>query len=162
MFVRSIYEVQKTYEAIGTVKRLSDRIVGIGPINIIGLDGILAWLPVPGVAAGYSILASLFILGNGVRARISPVTFVQTVILLAIDAGISGFDGLIPFLPVSGLADTLFQGHLYASHIVQKDIEKTLYLEESGRAAHSSGQHASNVAQMKATKGKKRLVYLLK
>lgn len=161
MFVRSVYEVQKTYDAVGTIKRLSDRIIGIGPINIIGLDGLLAWLPVPGVAAGYSILASLFILANGVRARISPVAFVQTLLVLAIDSGVSVFDGFIPLLGVSGLADTLFQGHLYASHIVQKEIEKTLYIEESGREAHTSGRHAEHLARLKATRGKKRLVYLL-
>ncbi|MDC7693542.1 DUF4112 domain-containing protein [Asticcacaulis currens] len=161
MFVRSAYEVQKTYDSIGTIKRLSDRIVGIGPINIIGLDGLLSWVPVPGVAAGYSIIASLFILINAVRVRISPITFVQTLIVLSIDAGISGFDGIIPLLPVSGLADTLFQGHLYAAHIVQKEIEKTLYIEESGREAYASGRHKDHLATLKSTRGKKRLVYLL-
>lgn len=157
MFVRSVYDVQKVYDSVGTIKRLSDRIIGIGPINLIGLDGILAW--VPGVGTVYSIGASLFIMANGIRVRMSPVTFVQTSIILLIDSGVSGLESFIPFLPA--ITDTLFQGHLYASHIVQKEIEKTLYLEESGREAHASGRHRDNLALMKATKGKKRLVYLL-
>ncbi|MDC7683861.1 DUF4112 domain-containing protein [Asticcacaulis sp. BYS171W] len=157
MFVRTTYDVQRVYDSVGTIKRLSDRIIGIGPINIIGLDGILAW--VPGVGTVYSIGASLFIMANGIRVRMSPITFVQTSIILLIDSGVSGLESFIPFLPA--ITDTLFQGHLYASHIVQKEIEKTLYLEESARAAHSSERHHDNLALMKATKGKKRLVYLL-
>ncbi|UDF02608.1 DUF4112 domain-containing protein [Asticcacaulis sp. AND118] len=157
MFVRSAYDVQKVYDSVGTIKRLSDRIIGIGPINLIGLDGILAW--VPGVGTVYSIGASLFIMANGIRVRMSPVTFVQTSIILLIDSGVSGLESFIPFLPA--ITDTLFQGHLYAAHIVQKEIEKTLYLEESAREAHASGRHRDNLATMKATKGKKRLVYLL-
>ncbi|ESQ78055.1 DUF4112 domain-containing protein [Asticcacaulis sp. YBE204] len=157
MFVRTTYDVQRVYDSVGTIKRLSDRIIGIGPINIIGLDGILAW--VPGVGTVYSIGASLFIMANGIRVRMSPITFVQTSIILLIDSGVSGLESFIPFLPA--ITDTLFQGHLYASHIVQKEIEKTLYLEESARDAHKSGRHHDNVALMKATRGKKRLVYLL-
>lgn len=165
MFVRSAYDVQKVYESVGTIKRLSDRIIGIGPFNLIGLDGLLAWLPFPIVGAVYSFGASAFILLSGFRARISPVAWVQAAVVLALDLGISGLEEvaqlILPFFPVGAVADTLYQGHLYASHIVQKEIEKTLYVEESGRDAHASDRHKEHLATMKATRGKKRLVYLL-
>lgn len=165
MFARSAYDVQKLYDSVGTIKRLSDRIIGIGPFNLIGLDGILAWLPFPIVGTLYSLGASAFILLSGFRARISAVAWVQAAVVLAIDLGISGLEELgqliLPLFPVGAVADTLFQGHLYAAHIVQKEIEKTLYLEESAREAHASGRHRDNLATMKATKGKKRQVYLL-
>jgi hypothetical protein len=165
MFVKSLYDVEKAYESIGYVKRLSDGLIKIGPINVIGLDGILAWLPIPIVGSIYSVGASLFILGNAFRARTSPIAFVQGLILLLMDLGVSGVKEIVqlipPLIPFGAIPDTLFQGHLYAAHIVQKDIEKTWYIEASAREAYQSGQHKANLATLKATKGKSRLVYLL-
>lgn len=165
MFVKSQYDVDKAYEAVGTIKRLSDGVIKLGPLNIIGIDGILAWLPIPIVGAVYSVGASIFIMYNGIRVRMSATSFVQTLIVLLIDAGISGFEEIaqvvLPFVPLGALADTLFQGHLYAAHIVQKEIEKTLYIEASAREAHQSGAHKANKAALKGLKGKKRIVYLL-
>ena len=37
------------WRAAERIKRLSDRLVGIGPVGI-GLDGVLAWVPVAGTA----------------------------------------------------------------------------------------------------------------
>ncbi|MGZ3298600.1 MAG: DUF4112 domain-containing protein [Asticcacaulis sp.] len=153
-------DIRKIHDSLETVKRLSDRIIGIGPINIIGLDGILSWLPIPFVDEAYSLLSGLFILWQGVRARADFVTLVVAFIALFIDGGISLLDG-VWFLPLVGsIADTLFQGQLYAAHMIQKDMEKTLYIEGSASEAHRSGEHASNVVEMRTTKGKKRVVYL--
>jgi hypothetical protein len=156
MFAKTHDEVRRIHESVDTVKRLSDRIIGIGPINIIGLDGILAWFP--GVAPVYSVLAGGFILIQGVRARCDATTLAAAFIALAIDSGISVFDN--PIIPVGSLIDTFFQGHLYAAHMIQKDIEKTLYIEGSASEAHRDGSHQDNVGEMRHTKGKKRLVYL--
>lgn len=153
MFAKTHDDVRKIYESLDTVKRLSDRIIGIGPINIIGLDGILAWIP--GAGTAYSVLAGLFILFQGLRARCDFVTLVAAALVLAMDSGISVFDGIIPVIPAGSIADTLFQGHLYAAHMIQKDIDKTMYVE-----GHRSGDHQANVDDMRATKGKKRIVYL--
>lgn len=153
-------DIRKIHDSLDTVKRLSDRIIGIGPINIIGLDGILSWLPIPFLDEAYSILSGVFILWQGFRARADFVTLVAAFIALFIDGGISLLDG-VWFLPLLGpIADTLFQGQLYAAHMIQRDMDKTLYIEGSASEAHRSGEHAANVADMRATKGKKRIVYL--
>lgn len=158
MFVRSQQAVDKLYNSVGLVKRLSDGLIKIGPINVIGLDGILAWVPGVPLGAIYSVGASSFIMVQALRARISPFTFLKTLLILLADSGISSVSSLIPLLPAA--ADTLFQGHLYASHIVQKEIDKTWYIDASQREAYDSGAHQQNLKTLKTLKGKKRLVYL--
>ncbi|MFT4090500.1 MAG: DUF4112 domain-containing protein [Asticcacaulis sp.] len=158
MFVRSQQAVDKLYNSVGLVKRLSDGLIKIGPVNVIGLDGILAWVPGVPLGAIYSVSASTFIMVQALRARISPFTFVKTLLILLADSGLSSVTSLIPFLPAA--ADTLFQGHLYASHIVQKEIEKTWYIDGSQQAAYDRGLHEDNLAALKKMRGKKRLVYL--
>jgi len=153
-------DIRRIYDSIDNVKRLSDRIVGIGPINIIGLDGILSWIPVPGLNTAYSLIAGGFMIIQGIRAQCDITTLAAAIIAILIDSGVSGLDGIIPILPAGSIADTLFQGHLYAAHMIQKDIEKTMYIEGSASEAHRSGEHEQNLADMRATKGKKRIVYL--
>lgn len=157
---RTIDDIRRIYDSIDNVKRLSDRIIGIGPINIIGLDGIISWIPIPGLDTAYSLIAGGFIIIQGMRARCDITTIAAAVIVILMDSGISWLDGIIPVIPAGSIADTLFQGHLYAAHMIQKDIEKTMYIEGSASEAHRSGQHAQNVAEMRATKGKRRIVYL--
>ncbi len=158
MLAKSHDDIRRIYDSVDTVKRLSDRIIGIGPINLIGLDGILAWIPVPGLDTVYSVLAGAFILIQGVRARCDFVTLVAAALVLAFDAGLSIGDIVVPIL--GSAADTLFQGHLYAAHMIQKDMDKTLYVEGGAAEAHRSGEHAANVTEMRETRGKKRIVYL--
>lgn len=151
MFVKSHDDVRRIYDSVDTIKRLSDRVVGIGPIGI-GLDGILTWIPGAGLV--YSVGASVLILLMGLRARMDLPTFLMAVTVLFVDNGISS-------VPVIGsAADLVFQGHLYAAKLVQNYIDKTHYVAASKREAHASGAHADHVAAMKAVKGKKRVVYL--
>jgi hypothetical protein len=56
------------------VKRLSDRLVGIGPFGI-GLDGVLAWVPVVGPL--YSVAAGGLLLIHGVRGGAPPWTLAR-------------------------------------------------------------------------------------
>jgi hypothetical protein len=158
MFAKTQDEVRRIYDSVDTVKRLSDRIIGIGPINIIGLDGILAWVPIPGLGTAYSVLAGAFILFQGLRARCDATTLAAAFLALLVDAGVSLGDTVIPI--IGSTVDTFFQGHLYAAHMIQKDIEKTLYIEGSASLAHRDGSHQDNIGEMRHTKGKKRLVYL--
>ena len=51
------------------VKRLSDRLIGIGPFGI-GLDGVLAWAPV--IGPFYSVAAGGLLVFHGVRAGATP------------------------------------------------------------------------------------------
>lgn len=96
------------------VKRLSDRLIGIGPFGI-GLDGVLAWAPV--IGPFYSVAAGGLLVFHGVRAGATPWT-------LARMAGYIAADTAIDAVPVLGwMADTLFPGHLLAANALQKDIE---------------------------------------
>ena len=96
------------------IRRLSDRIVGLGPIGI-GMDGVLAW--VPGANMLYSVGAGGLLLAHAVRAKASGATLTRMAAYLAADSASSG-------VPVIGWAiDTLFPGHLMAARALQKDIE---------------------------------------
>ena len=97
------------------IKRLSDRLVGIGPFGV-GLDGVLAWAP--GAGTIYSLGAGGLLLYEGMRAGASPATLARMAAYLAVDSAAS-----VP--PVVGwIVDTLFPGHLMAAKALQKDIEK--------------------------------------
>jgi hypothetical protein len=97
-----------------TVKRLSDRLIGIGPFGI-GLDGVLAWVPWVGLA--YGLGAGGMLLYHGVQAKASPATLARMAAYLAAD-------NLSDTVPMLGWAvDTLFPGHLMAAKALQKDIE---------------------------------------
>lgn len=97
-----------------TLKRLSDRVVGIGPIGV-GLDGLLSW--VPGANTVYSVAAGAFLLVNGFKAQASAGTLARMLAYLAADSATSA-------VPVVGwTVDLLFPGHLMAAKALQKDIE---------------------------------------
>jgi hypothetical protein len=96
------------------IKRLSDRIVGVGPVGI-GLDGITAWIP--GANLVYGLTAGGLLLMHAVRAEAKPATLAKMAAYLAVD-------NLTDAVPVIGwAADTLFPGHLMAAKALQKDIE---------------------------------------
>jgi hypothetical protein len=96
------------------VKRLSDRLVGVGPLGI-GLDGVLAWVPVAGTV--YSVGAGGLLLAQGFAAGAAPATLARMAAYVALDSAAS-----VP--PVVGwVVDTLFPGHLMAAKALQKDIE---------------------------------------
>jgi hypothetical protein len=158
MRAKSHDELHKIHDSLTTVKRLSDGIVRIGPINLIGLDGILSWVPIPGLVDIFSLLVGVFILSQAVRARVDTSTLIAAFIVLFIDGGLGLIEPLVPI--IGSAADTLFQGQLYACHMIQKNMEKTLYVAGSAAEARQSGEHQQNLAEMRATKGKKRLVYL--
>jgi len=97
-----------------TIKRLSDRLIGLGPFGI-GLDGVLAWVPVAGPL--YSVGAGGLLLFHAVSAGASAMTLARMVAYVAMDTATDA-------VPVAGWAvDTLFPGHLMAAKALQKDIE---------------------------------------
>jgi hypothetical protein len=165
MFAKSHDDITQINGALDRIKRLSDGVVKLGPINVIGLDGLLALIPIPGLGTVYSVGAGLIILLQGLRARVSPLTWFIALLILLVDSGIATVDTIAKFAGplvylIPGGADALFQGHLYAAHIIQKDIAKTHYIDGSASEARKSGAHQAHVATVKATKGKSRLVYL--
>ncbi|HEY9235562.1 MULTISPECIES: DUF4112 domain-containing protein [Phenylobacterium] len=102
------------WRAAERIKRLSDRLVAVGPIGI-GLDGVLAWVPIAGTAYGAG--AGAVLLYHGVVAKASLPTLARMAAYLFLDTAASTG-------PVIGWAvDTLFPGHLMAAKALQKDIE---------------------------------------
>ena len=96
------------------IKRLSDKLVSIGPFGI-GLDGVLAW--VPGANLVYSVAAGGMLVAEGFAAGAAPLTLLKMGAYLVADSATSE-------VPIIGWAvDTLFQGHLMAAKALQKDIE---------------------------------------
>jgi hypothetical protein len=96
------------------IKRLSDRLVGVGPIGL-GLDGVLAWIP--GAGTAYSAVAGLLLMVQGFAGQASIATLARMAAYLVADTASSA-------VPVAGWAiDTLFPGHLMAAKALQKDIE---------------------------------------
>lgn len=97
------------------IRKLSDRVVGVGPWGI-GLDGVLAWVPVAGTA--YSLGGGGLLLYEAVKAGASKPTLARMAAYLGIDSLSSG-------VPIVGWAvDTLFTGHAFAARALQKDIER--------------------------------------
>ena len=97
------------------IKQLSDRVIGVGPWGL-GVDGVLAWVPVAGTA--YSLGAAAFLLSEAFAADASRGTLLRMAAYLGADSVSSG-------VPIIGWAvDTLFTGHAYAARALQKDIER--------------------------------------
>ena len=107
-------KAHRAWRSAETIKRLSDRLIGIGPLGI-GLDGVLAW--VPGAGLAYGLGAGGLLLFHAVQAGASAPTLARMTVYLAAD-------NLSDTVPVLGWAvDTLFPGHLMAAKALQKDIE---------------------------------------
>jgi hypothetical protein len=106
--------VLQIHRQVDRLRRYSDRLVGIGPFGI-GLDGVLAWVPIAGTV--YSAGAGAWLVAQAVRVGASPATLARMVAYLGADTASSA-------VPVLGWAvDTLFPGHLMAAKALLKDIE---------------------------------------
>src|SRR5579859_5669392 len=76
---RTPLEIQKHRDRIDRIGRLSDNIIGFGPIGI-GLDGMLAW--VPGLGEIYSLGAGALLILEGYRARVPTSVLVQVAAII--------------------------------------------------------------------------------
>ncbi|PVM92493.1 DUF4112 domain-containing protein [Caulobacter radicis] len=127
----------KAWRNAETIKRLSDRLIGVGPIGI-GLDGVLAW--VPGANTAYSLGAAAVLAYHAYQARASLPTVARMAAYMLFDSSTSA-------VPVVGWAiDTLFPGHLMAAKALQKDIE----------ARHGAPEDVDLKRRKKKTKAGKR------
>ncbi|MBX3483750.1 DUF4112 domain-containing protein [Phenylobacterium sp.] len=105
----------KAWRRAERIKRLSDRVVGLGPWGL-GIDGVLAWVPVAGTA--YSVGAAALLLSEAIQAGASRATLARMAAYLGLDSVASG-------VPIVGWAlDTLFTGHAFAARALQRDVEK--------------------------------------
>jgi hypothetical protein len=147
--------VQRYRAAIDRVGRLSDSIIGVGPIGI-GLDGILAW--VPGLGEIYSVAAGGFLLFAGYRAKVPPSVLVQAAAIVAVRTAIDTGN----FIPVVGVASSLivdlFRGHKWAASLLTRAIDETLYLE--GPWNPTSPAYLDALARIRRGGDKRRVVFL--
>ncbi len=104
----------RAWRSAERIKRLSDRLVGIGPFGI-GLDAVIDWIP--GLGPIYSAGAGALLVGQALSAGASAATILRMIAYLAADTATSS-------VPLAGWAiDALFPGHLMAANALQKDIE---------------------------------------
>ena len=118
----TIAEVGKARRLIKGVGDLSDNIVGVGPFGV-GLDGVLAWIPI--VGSVYSLGAGAVLLAQGWRAHVSPARMAAAAAMMLGRTAV----GEIPLL--GDVAVDLFRGHRYAARLLQAGVDGTLYVEGS-------------------------------
>ncbi len=85
-------ELVRIRDSVALVGRLSDSLVRLGPFRL-GLDGVLSWIP--GVGELYSTAAAVFIIAQGLRARV-PLH------ILAICAAMMGSRTVVSAIPLAG------------------------------------------------------------
>ena len=150
MAKRTIHDIEKVWSRVEGVRKLSDRVIKIGPWGV-GMDGLLTWIPLVGGA--YSLGAGALLFASGLQAKASPRTLAKMAAYLV-------FDVAVTEIPVAGsVVDFFFVGHQFAGRTLQKEIEATHWVEANGREAKTSGDHERHLADMRAA-GRKRIVYL--
>ncbi|WP_421737180.1 DUF4112 domain-containing protein [Caulobacter sp.] len=121
----------RAWKSADTVKRLSDRLIGIGPFGL-GLDGVLSWVPVVGPL--YSMGAGGLLLMHGLQGGASPFTLLRMLTYVVMDTATDA-------VPIAGsMVDMIFPGHLMAAKALQKDIEARHGLPDDIAAAMSPKQ----------------------
>jgi hypothetical protein len=153
MLARSHQHLHGIRRSVERTRDLSDRVVGLGPFSI-GLDGLLA--VIPGVGAAYSVAAGGLILVQAVRARASFPTLVSMAALLLVDSALDAVP--IPLAPAA--ADILFTGHKWASNLLLRHIEDTLYYEGSRADAEADPKYREAVEQLRKAGDRRRIVFL--
>jgi len=151
---RSLRDIEKIWSNVEGIKKLSDRVIGIGPFGV-GMDGLLTWVPVVGTA--YSVIVAGWLMIQGVKARATPSTLFRMAGYLGFDSATTLVGEAVPFAP--DVVDVFFQGHLMAAKALQKDIESTHWVEAAEREARANGDHDGHVSEMRG-RGLKRIVYL--
>jgi len=148
---RTIGDIEKIWSNVEGVKKLSDRVIGIGPFGL-GLDGILAWIPV--VNQVYTVGAGGWLMLQAVRAKATPATLLKMAVFIGLDTATDA-------VPIAGYAvDTLFPGHLLAAKALQKDIASTHWVEGTQAAARASGEHERHLETVRGNAKLRRIVYL--
>ena len=115
MKAKSRAEVERIRRSVHGWKRLSDRLVTVGPLGV-GLDGILTWIP--GVGGAYGLGVGGFLLAQAWRVDASRSTMTRMALLI-------GADALVGEVPILGDAfDFLFRAHARSANILLKEIER--------------------------------------
>ncbi|MBB5770168.1 hypothetical protein HNP47_000137 [Brevundimonas vesicularis] len=148
---RSIRDIENIWSNVEGVKKLSDRVIGIGPFGL-GLDAMLTWVPVVGTV--YTVGTGGWLMLQAVRAKATPATLARMGAYMAIDTA----TGTVPL--AGDIMDTFFPGQLMAARALQKHIESTHWVEDTEANARASGDHEMHEARVQNDQTLKRIVYL--
>jgi hypothetical protein len=148
---RSIRDIENIWSNVEGVKKLSDRVIGIGPFGM-GLDAMLTWVPIVGTA--YTVGTGGWLMLQAVRAKATPATLARMGAYMAIDTA----TGTVPI--AGDIVDTFFPGQLMAARALQKHIESTHWVEDTEANARASGDHEMHEARVQNDKTLKRIIYL--
>lgn len=148
---RTIRDIERIWSGVEGIRKLSDRVVGIGPFGF-GLDAVLTWIPVVGTT--YTVGVSGWLLYQAVQARATPATIAKMVGYLAFDTA----TGTVPL--IGDVVDTFFTGHLFAARVLQKEIESTHWVEADEASSRASGEHDRHLQTIRSKPHLRRLVYL--
>lgn len=151
MAKRSIADIEKIWSNVEGIKKLSDRVIGIGPVGI-GMDGLLTWVPVVGTV--YTVGTGAWLIRQAVRAKASPATLAKMSAFMALDAA----TGTVPL--AGDVIDTFFPGQLLAARTLQKEIEATHWVEDAQASAQASGDHERHLETVRLDPKLRRIVYL--
>ncbi|MFY7853189.1 MAG: DUF4112 domain-containing protein [Brevundimonas sp.] len=147
----SIRDIENIWSNVERVKKLSDRVIGIGPFGM-GLDAMLTWVPVVGTA--YTVGTGGWLMLQAVRAKATPATLARMGAYMAIDTA----TGTVPI--AGDIVDTFFPGQLMAARALQKHIESTHWVEDTEANARATGDHEMHEARVQNDKTLKRIIYL--
>ncbi|MET3782236.1 hypothetical protein ABIC32_002910 [Brevundimonas sp. 1080] len=148
---RSIRDIENIWSNVEGVKKLSDRVIGVGPFGM-GLDAMLTWVPVVGTA--YTVGTGGWLMLQAVRAKATPATLARMGAYMAIDTA----TGTVPI--AGDIVDTFFPGQLMAARALQKHIESTHWVEDTEANARATGDHEMHEARVQNDKTLKRIIYL--
>lgn len=157
MLARSHLDIHNARASIERIGKLTDEVVRMGPVKI-GLEGVLEFIPFVGEA--YSVIAGLMLIGEGMRVR-APITALASVAtLIAVRTAMGSFD-FVPGLNVVGnLAAGAFRGHKWSSDLLVKAIDETLYIEGSRAQVRDHPDYPGLMARVRSGEERRRVVFL--
>ena len=150
-FAKSHLDLHNIRSNVARVKKLSDNLVGIGPLGV-GLDGLLTWIP--GAGELYSLGAGGLIIWDSVRARAAPMIVVQIMAIILVDTVAGAVPG------VGKVADMLFTGHKWSADMLTAHMDDTIYFEGTRKDVMGTAEYRDLLARIQAGKEKRRVVFL--
>jgi hypothetical protein len=156
MLAKSHIAINNLRSGIARIGKMSDNVVGVGPIGI-GIGGVLAWIPVVGPL--YSFGAGGLLLLAGLRARVPLSVMIPSFVLLSLRTTGEAVSDLFPVLNIpADVAIDLFRAHKWTADMMIKAIDETHYVE--GRRHPSNPAYVETRARIRSGAEKRRVVFL--
>jgi hypothetical protein len=125
---RTMDDIARIRRSIEQAGRWSDGLFRVGPVRI-GLDGLLAWIPLLPAGAAYSLLAGGFLLIQGYRARAPWGVLARVAVLLGLRTAVTLLGESVLPLMVVELAVDLFRAHRWSADLLVRAIDDGDYIE---------------------------------